>query len=119
MKFKSKHEDEENTVLDYYMVLAPFQKQTQVEFSNIKIKETAIRFLTVANLFDKPRQVNIYIIRFFFLLVLLFKFNFYSLSYLIQMMVYSLMFMSSPYNQIHNVNYQLLGNHLYMETCEN
>ncbi|KAE9525583.1 hypothetical protein AGLY_014110 [Aphis glycines] len=56
VKFKSKHEDEENTVLDYYMVLAPFQKQTQVEFSNIKIKETAIRFLTVANLFDKPRQ---------------------------------------------------------------
>ncbi|KAF0764759.1 protein abnormal spindle-like isoform X1 [Aphis craccivora] len=56
VKFKSKHEDEENTVLDYYMVLAPFQKQTQVEFSNIRIKETAMRFLTVTNLFDKPRQ---------------------------------------------------------------
>ncbi|XP_026817930.1 protein abnormal spindle-like isoform X2 [Rhopalosiphum maidis] len=56
VKFKSKHEDEANTVLDYCMVLAPFQKQTQVEFSNIKIKETAIRFLTVVNLFDKPRQ---------------------------------------------------------------
>jgi len=58
VKFKSKHEDEAKTVLEYYLVLAPFQKQTQVEFSNIRIKETAIRFLTVVNLLDKPRQVN-------------------------------------------------------------
>lgn len=57
MKFKSKLEDEANTVLEYYLVLSPFQKQTQVEFSNVKIKETAIRFLTVVNLLDKPRQV--------------------------------------------------------------
>ncbi|XP_060855887.1 protein abnormal spindle-like [Metopolophium dirhodum] len=56
VKFKSKHEDEANTVLEYYLVLSPFQKQTQVEFSNIRIKETAIRFLTVVNLLDKPRQ---------------------------------------------------------------
>lgn len=58
MKFKSKHEDEANTILEYYLILSPFQKQTQVEFSNIRIKETAIRFLTVVNLLDKPRQVN-------------------------------------------------------------
>ncbi|XP_022160068.1 protein abnormal spindle-like isoform X2 [Myzus persicae] len=56
VKFKSKLEDEANTVLEYYLVLSPFQKQTQVEFSNVKIKETAIRFLTVVNLLDKPRQ---------------------------------------------------------------
>jgi len=58
VKFKSKQEDEVNTVLEYYLVLAPFQKQTQVEFSNIRIKETAIRFLTVVNLLNKPRQVS-------------------------------------------------------------
>jgi len=57
VKFKSKQEDEANTVIEYYLVLAPFQKQTQVEFSNIRIKETAIRFLTVVNLLNKPRKV--------------------------------------------------------------
>jgi len=59
VKFKSKQEDEANIELDYYLILAPFQKQTQVEFSNIRIKETAIRFLTVINMSDKARQVNI------------------------------------------------------------
>jgi len=40
------------------MVLAPFQKQTQVEFNNIKFKEIAVRFLTVVNPLDKRGQVN-------------------------------------------------------------
>jgi len=40
------------------MVLAPFQKQTQVEFNNIKLKEIAVRFLTVVNPLDKHGQVN-------------------------------------------------------------
>jgi abnormal spindle-like microcephaly-associated protein len=39
------------------MVLAPFQKHTQVEFNNIKLKETAVRFLTLINPLDKPGQV--------------------------------------------------------------
>lgn len=38
-------------------MLAPFQKQTQIEFTNIKLKEIAIRFLTVVNPHDKPGQV--------------------------------------------------------------
>lgn len=46
------------------MVLAPFQKQTQVEFNNIKLKETSVRFLTVVNPLDKPGQVKKY---FFFI----------------------------------------------------
>jgi len=39
------------------MVLAPFQKPTQVEFTNIKFKEIALRFLTVVNPLDKQGQV--------------------------------------------------------------
>lgn len=39
------------------MMLAPFQKQTQIEFTNIKLKEIAIRFLTVVNPLDKRGQV--------------------------------------------------------------
>lgn len=39
------------------MILAPFQKQTQIEFTNIKLKEIAIRFLTVVNPLDKRGQV--------------------------------------------------------------
>lgn len=46
-----------NTEIDYQLVLAPFQKQTQVEFTNIKLKQEAVRFLTVINPQDKPRQV--------------------------------------------------------------
>lgn len=41
------------------MVLAPFQKQTQVEFTNITLKEIAVRFLTVVNPSDKSGQVLI------------------------------------------------------------
>lgn len=59
VKIKSNQENETKTVLNYYLVLAPFQKQTQVEFANIKIKETAVRYLTVINPNDKPKQVNI------------------------------------------------------------
>lgn len=40
------------------MVLAPFQKQTQIEFNNIKLKEIAVRFLTVVNPLDRHGQVN-------------------------------------------------------------
>ncbi|XP_050531513.1 protein abnormal spindle isoform X2 [Daktulosphaira vitifoliae] len=43
-------------VENYRMILAPFQKQTQVEFSNIKLKETAVRCLTVVNPLDKSGQ---------------------------------------------------------------
>jgi len=57
VKIKSKQNDDINTEINYCLVLAPFQKQTQVEFSNIKIKSTAVRFLTVINPLDKPRQV--------------------------------------------------------------
>lgn len=41
------------------MVLAPFQKQTQVEFTNIKLKEIAVRFLIVVNPYGKSGQVTI------------------------------------------------------------
>jgi len=44
------------------MVLAPFQKQTQVEFNNIKLKEIAVRFLTVVNPLDRHGQVNKFIL---------------------------------------------------------
>lgn len=39
------------------MILAPFQKLTQVEFINIKIKESAVQFLTIVNPHDKIKQV--------------------------------------------------------------
>lgn len=58
VKIQSKQDgDTMNTIEEYSLVLAPFQKQTQIEFVNIKIKETAIRYLTVINPFDHPRQV--------------------------------------------------------------
>jgi hypothetical protein len=59
------------------MILAPFQKQTQIEFANVKIKEEAVRFLTVINPLDKPRQVNnlYYLFSFFFLLCYLKSIN--------------------------------------------
>lgn len=50
-----------NTVHNYCLVLAPFQKQTQIEFVNIQFKDTAIRFLTVINPLDKPRKVSSYL----------------------------------------------------------
>lgn len=40
------------------MVLAPFQKQIQVEFNSVKLKEIAVRFLTFVNPLDKFKQVN-------------------------------------------------------------
>ncbi|XP_025421851.1 protein abnormal spindle-like isoform X3 [Sipha flava] len=55
VKIKS-NDDDINTVFSYNMILAPFQKQTQIEFANVKIKEEAVRFLTVINPLDKPRQ---------------------------------------------------------------
>lgn len=57
VKIKTKPEYDTDTVVNYCLTLAPFQKQTQVEFSNIKVKEVAVRFLTVINPLDKLRQV--------------------------------------------------------------
>jgi len=60
------------------MVLAPFQKQTQVEFTNIKLKEISVRFLIVVNPLDKPGQVNkfifIYLTHISFLLIMFYTF---------------------------------------------
>lgn len=51
-----------NEVENYRMILAPFQKQTQVEFSKVKLKETAVRCLTVINPLDRSGQVSIALI---------------------------------------------------------
>lgn len=56
-KIKSEPDDVTDSVINYRMVLAPFQKQTQVEFNNIKLKETSVRFLTVVNPLEKSGQV--------------------------------------------------------------
>jgi len=53
------------------MVLAPFQKQTQVEFTNIKLKEISVRFLTVVNPLNKPGQVNKFVFFFFNILLII------------------------------------------------
>lgn len=79
MKIKSNQENETKTVLNYFMILAPFQKPTQVEFANIKIKETAVRYLTVINPHDKPKQVKsilILYIQLFILILIFFTFLF-------------------------------------------
>ncbi|XP_060849151.1 abnormal spindle-like microcephaly-associated protein homolog [Rhopalosiphum padi] len=55
-KIKSEPYDVTDSIVNYRMVLAPFQKQTQVEFNNIKLKEIAVRFLTVVNPLDKHGQ---------------------------------------------------------------
>lgn len=51
--------------MNYQMILAPFQKQTQIEFANIKLKEKAVRFLTVINPLDKPLQVKMFLLNHF------------------------------------------------------
>jgi len=51
-------DDVTDSVFNYRMVLAPFQKQTQIEFTNIKLKEIAVRFLTIVNPLDKSGQVT-------------------------------------------------------------
>lgn len=55
-KIKSEPYDVTDSIVNYRMVLAPFQKQTQVEFNNIKLKEIAVRFLTVVNPLDRHGQ---------------------------------------------------------------
>ncbi|CAI6348354.1 unnamed protein product [Macrosiphum euphorbiae] len=55
-KIKSEPCDVTDSIVNYRMVLAPFQKQTQVEFNNIKLKEIAVRFLTVVNPLDRHGQ---------------------------------------------------------------
>lgn len=57
VKIESKQDDAINTSEEYSLILAPFQKSTQIEFVNIKIKETATRYLTIINPNDQPRQV--------------------------------------------------------------
>lgn len=81
-KIKLEPDDVIDPIINYRMVLAPFQKQTQVEFTNIKLKEMSVRFLTVVNPLDKPGQVNNFIFFFFniciivlFLLIILYTFS--------------------------------------------
>ncbi|XP_050438518.1 protein abnormal spindle isoform X3 [Adelges cooleyi] len=50
---------ENNELVANCIILAPFQKQAQVEFKNIKLKETAVRYLTIVNPLDKPRQFTL------------------------------------------------------------
>lgn len=54
------NEDDAKTEVNISMVLAPFQKRTQVEFIDVKIKESAVRFLTVVN----PHNKTIHVINF-------------------------------------------------------
>jgi len=72
VKIKSK-QDDTCTIVNYCLVLAPFQKQTQVEFADVKIKETSVRCLTVVNPLDKSGQVNSYSL-FFMLWVIYLQF---------------------------------------------
>lgn len=76
VKIKSNHENETKTVLNYYMILAPFQKPTQIEFANIKIKETAVRYLTVINPHEKSKQVKLILILCFHYYTKIFTFIF-------------------------------------------
>lgn len=61
-KIKSAPEDVTDSVVDYRMVLAPFQKQTIVEFNNIKLKEIGVQFLTIINPLNKQGQVIMFFI---------------------------------------------------------
>jgi len=99
-KIKSEPDDVTDSIVNYRMVLAPFQKQTQVEFTNIKLKETSVRFLTVVNPLDKPGQVKKFIYFYIHISLLLKIYTFYlyifSMFYPHQVMVYTLMFTNLP-----------------------
>ncbi|VVC38206.1 Hypothetical protein CINCED_3A000313 [Cinara cedri] len=56
-KIKFEPNDVIESVINYRMVLAPFQKQTQIEFNNVKLREISVRFLTFINPLDKLKQL--------------------------------------------------------------